>query len=95
MSGSSGYLVTAVTFAVWAHVLLVLWYAFSFSMACFHVYGAQLCLLERFCTSKSLLTMCLLYLGPKESLALLNESWLHTLLGNMLRKHRLEKIIAG
>lgn len=50
---------------------------------------------ERFCTSKSLLTVFLLYLGPKESLALLNESWLHILLGNMLRKHRLEEIIAG
>lgn len=66
-----------------------------FSMACFHVHRAQLCLLKGFCTSKSLLTMCLLYLGPKESLDLLKESWLHTLLGNMLRKLRLEEIIAG
>lgn len=50
---------------------------------------------ERFCTRKSLLTICLLCLGLRESLALLKESWLHTHLGNMLRKHRSEEIIAG
>lgn len=37
--------------------------------------------------------MCHLYLGSKGFLALLKESWLHTLLGNMPRKHRLEEII--
>lgn len=50
---------------------------------------------ERFCTSQSLLTTCLLYLGPRGCFALLKESWLYTLLGNMPRKHKLEEIIAG
>lgn len=67
---------------------------FSFSVACFHVHGAQLCLLRGFVLGRAY-WLSLLCLGPRGSLALLEESWLHTHLGNMLRKPRSEEIVAS